>query len=357
MTPAEREHVRQELNSQRFVDKSPHQVYATLLDEGQYLCSVRTMYRILDQNKETRERRNQLTRPNYRKPELLATAPNQVWSWDITKLKGPEKWTHFYLYVILDIFSRYTVGWMLAHRESTELAKKLINETTQKQNIMLDQLTIHSDRGPSMTSHGVANWLGSLGVTKSLSRPHVSNDNPFSESQFKTMKYQPEFPDRFGCYQDALSFSRQFFGWYNNEHYHSGIAYVTPASLHYGRATAVIEARKTTLDTAYQSRPERFVGGRPTPAKLPTAVWINPPAKSNNEKGSSEFDCPEDPQVTSLTHPRSDYPSAGCVPAEPVSVSSDNLKVARRTSLNTRVMPEKIPGVRGLVPDHTAALP
>jgi putative transposase len=284
LTPTEREHVRQELNSQRFVDQSPPQVYATLLDEGRYLCSVRTMYRILGQHKETRERRNQLTRPNYRKPELLATAPNQVWSWDITKLKGPEKWTYYYLYVILDIFSRYTVGWMLAHRESTDLAKKLITESTEKQNIMFDQLTIHSDRGPSMTSHGVAHLLGSLGVTKSLSRPHVSNDNPFSESQFKTMKYQPEFPDRFGCYQDALSFSRRFFAWYNDDHYHSGIAYMTPAALHYGRAPAVIEARKTTLDAAYDLRPERFVDGRPTPAKLPTAVWINPPVRIENEK-------------------------------------------------------------------------
>ena len=357
LTPAEREHVRQELNSERFVDKSPPQVYATLLDEGRYLCSVRTMYRILDQNKETRERRNQLTRPNYRKPELLATAPNQVWSWDITKLKGPEKWTYYYLYVILDIFSRYTVGWMLAHRESTELAKKLITESTEKQNIMLDQLTIHSDRGPSMTSHGVAHLLGSLGVTKSLSRPHVSNDNPFSESQFKTMKYQPEFPDRFGCYQDGLSFSRQFFSWYNDEHYHSGIAYVTPASLHYGRAPAVIEARKSTLNTAYDLRPERFVGGRPTPAKLPTAVWINPPVQIGNEKRSSEFDCPEDPQVASLTHPRSDYPLAGCVPAEPASVLSDSATVNKINTLNTRAMPEKIPGVWGLAPDHTVILP
>ena len=357
LTPAEREHVRQELNSERFVDKSPPQVYATLLDEGRYLCSVRTMYRILDQNKETRERRNQLTRPNYRKPELLATAPNQVWSWDITKLKGPEKWTYYYLYVILDIFSRYTVGWMLAHRESTELAKKLITESTEKQNIMLDQLTIHSDRGPSMTSHGVAHLLGSLGVTKSLSRPHVSNDNPFSESQFKTMKYQPEFPDRFGCYQDGLSFSRQFFSWYNDEHYHSGIAYVTPASLHYGRAPAVIEARKSTLNTAYDLRPERFVGGRPTPAKLPTAVWINPPVRTENEKRSSEFDCPEDPQVASLTHPRSDYPLAGCVPAEPASVLSDSATVNKINTLNTRAMPEKIPGVWGLAPDHTVILP
>ena len=357
LTPAERENVRQELNCQRFVDKSPHQVYATLLDEDRYLCSVRTMYRILDQNKETRERRNQLTRPHYRKPELLATGPNQVWSWDITKLKGPEKWTYYYLYVILDIFSRYTVGWMLAHRESTELATKLITETTEKQNIMLDQLTIHSDRGPSMTSHGVAYLLGSLGVTKSLSRPHVSNDNPFSESQFKTMKYQPEFPDRFGCYQDGLSFSRRFFAWYNDDHYHSGIAYMTPASLHYGRAPAVIEARKSTLDMAYNLKPERFVGGRPTPAKLPTAVWINPPAKSANEKRSSEFDCPEDPQAASLTHPRSDYPWAGCVPAEPASVLSDSATVNKANTLNTRDMPEKIPGVRGLAPVHHSMLP
>jgi putative transposase len=331
--------VRKELYSDRFVDKSPNQIYAALLDDGVYLCSVRTMYRILKQDSATGERRNQLTRPNYKKPELLATMPNRVWSWDITKLKGPEKWTYYYLYVILDIYSRYTVGWMLAHRESADLATKLITETIETQNVERDQLVLHSDRGPSMASHSVANLLGSLGVTKSHSRPHVSNDNPFSESQFKTMKYQPEFPARFGCYQDASLFCRKFFDWYNNDHYHGSIGYVTPSSLHYGQAPEIIAARKNTLDLAFELRPERFVAGRPVPASLPTAVWINPPPESRNEKRPSEICCPEDPQEAPLTHPRSDYPLAGCVPAEPASVSSDKQKVTQDNTLNTRVMP------------------
>lgn len=194
------------------------------------------MYRILDEDKAAKERRNQLRHPNYKKPELLATAPNQVWSWDITKLKGPGKGTYYYLYVIIDIYSRYTVGWMLAYREQSELAQTLINESIEKQNVDRDQLTIHSDRGPSMTSHGVVQLLTSLGVTRPLSRPHVSNDNPYSESQFKTMKYRADFPQRFGCYEDGLSHSRKFFDWYNNDHYHSGIGYVTPTSLHNGKA-------------------------------------------------------------------------------------------------------------------------
>jgi putative transposase len=357
LSTEERDNVRQELYSDRFIDRSPYQVYAALLDEGRYLCSVRTMYRILAQNNANRERRNQLKRPNYRKPELLATEPNQVWSWDITKLKGPEKWTYYYLYVILDIFSRYVTGWMLAHREQAGLAKKLIQETIEKQDVQRDQLIIHSDRGPSMTSHSVANLLGSLGVTKSLSRPHVSNDNPYSESQFKTMKYQPEFPDRFGSYQDALSHSRRFFGWYNNEHYHSGIGLVTPASLHYGLAEGIIASRTSTLDLAFVANPERFVNGVPRPGKLPTAAWINAPASSPlNEKRPPEIHCPGGPQDASLTHPRFDYPLAGCVPAEPTSVSSKNVTIPSSKSLNTRVMPEKIPGDRGLAPDSTAFL-
>ena len=239
----ERKAVLDQLNSERFADQSPRQVYSKLLDEGSYLCSVRTMYRILEENQSSRERRNQLTHPKYRKPELLATGPNEVWSWDITKLKGPEKWTYYYLYVILDIYSRTVVGWMLAHRESSDLAKQLIATTIEKQEVPADQLIIHSDRGPSMTSHSVAHLLGSLGVTKSHSRPHVSNDNPFSESQFKTMKYRPEFPQRFGSYEDALGFCRRFFHWYNNEHYHSGIGMMTPASLHYGQAKEILSAQ------------------------------------------------------------------------------------------------------------------
>ena len=320
---SEREQVRQTLYSERFMDKSPYQVYATLLDDGEYLCSVRTMYRILDENNASKERRNQLKRPHYAKPELLATSPNQVWSWDITKLKGPEKWTYYYLYVILDIFSRYVVGWMLAHSEQAELASKLIRETVEKQNVCEDELIIHSDRGPSMTSHSVSQLLISLGVTKSHSRPHVSNDNPFSESQFKTMKYQPDFPDRFGCYEDGLGFCRQFFGWYNDEHYHSGIGLVTPSSLHYGEAAQVVVSRQATLQTAYATHPERFVHGRPKPPQLPSAVWINPPTNKDDaeKKRLPEINCPQKPEEASLTHPRSGYPLASCVPAELASVS------------------------------------
>ncbi len=228
LSAEQRGQVRDALNSERFMDKAPREIYATLLDEGEYLCSVRTMYRILDEEKAVRERRNQLKHPNYKKPELLATGPNQVWSWDITKLLGPQKWTYYYLYVILDIYSRYVTGWMLAHCEAASLASRLIRQTLENQGVSEDQLTIHSDRGPSMASQSVAQMLASLGVVKSHSRPHVSNDNPFSESQFKTMKYRPEFPDRFGGYEDALGFCRPFFKWYNDEHYHTGIGLLTP---------------------------------------------------------------------------------------------------------------------------------
>jgi putative transposase len=224
----ERQAVLDVLHSPRFVDKAPAAAYAALLDEGTYHCSIRTMYRILHDHDEVRERRNQLRHPKYKKPELLATGPNQVWSWDITKLLGPAKWTYYYLYVILDIYSRYAVGWMLASRENADLAKRLIRESIDRQNVNPGELIIHSDRGPSMKSHTVAQLLGSLGVTKSHSRPHVSNDNPFSESQFKTLKYRPEFPDRFGSQEDARGFCQRFFHWYHHEHYHSGIGLLTP---------------------------------------------------------------------------------------------------------------------------------
>ena len=237
----ERQEILAVLHRERFVDKAPAEVASTLVDEGVYLCSPRTMYRVLDANKEVRERRNQLRHPAYKKPELLATAPNQVWSWDITKLLGPVKWTYYYLYVILDIFSRYVVGWLLAERESASLAKRLISETCERQGIEKSQLTIHADRGSSMKSLPVAQLLADLGVTKSHSRPHVSDDNPFSESQFKTMKYRPEFPDRFGSRQDARAFCRTFFDWYNLEHRHSGIGYLTPEMVHYGHAKKVLE--------------------------------------------------------------------------------------------------------------------
>ena len=234
LPPAERETVLAHLHEERFQDRSPAAVYATLLDEGEYHCSIRTMYRFLKQEGESRERRDQLTHPPYKKPELLATAPNQLWSWDITKLLGPAKWTYFYLYVILDVFSRYVTGWMVAMRESAELAKRLIEESCVKQKIQRGQLTLHADRGTSMSSKPVAFLLADLGVTKTHSRPHVSDDNPYSESQFRTLKYRPEFPDRFGCIQDSRAFCQGFFRWYNEEHRHSGLALLTPAMAHYG---------------------------------------------------------------------------------------------------------------------------
>jgi len=265
------------LHAERFVDKAPAEVYATLLDEGTYFCSIRTMYRILDAHSEVRERRNQLRHPEYQKPELLATAPNQVWSWDITKLLGPTKWTYFYLYVILDIYSRYAVGWLLASRESGELAQRFIRETLEKQSVDENQLTLHSDRGPSMKSHTVAQLLATLGVIKSHSRPHVSNDNPFSESQFKTLKYRPDFPKRFQSFEEALSLCREFFTWYNEQHHHWGLGLLTPATVHYDRTADVLAHRQDTLDTAYAAHPERFVTGKPKPLKVPDEVWINPP--------------------------------------------------------------------------------
>jgi putative transposase len=278
LSVAEKEQVLLVLHSERFRDLAPQEVYATLLDEGVYLCSIRTMYRILEENKEVRERRNQAAHVEYAKPELLATRPNELWSWDITKLKGPVKWSYFHLYVIIDVFSRYVVGWMVADRESSELAKRLISETIRKQEADPTGLTIHADRGSSMKSKCVALMLSDLGVTKTHSRPHTSNDNPFSESQFKTMKYRPEFPARFGSIEDARAFGVDFFDWYNNEHHHSGIALLTPETVHYGLAEEVNLKRNVTLERAYQLHPERFVRKQPEPPQLPTAVWINPPA-------------------------------------------------------------------------------
>lgn len=277
LSPSEREVVRQTLNSERFQDQAPREAYATLLDEGQYLCHWRTMYRILDANQEIRERRNQLRHPTYQKPELLTTRPNELWSWDITKLLGPSKWTYFYLYVILDVFSRYVVGWMVALQEAVHLAEMLFLETCQKQNIQPGQLTLHADRGSPMNSKPLAMLLADLGVTKTHSRPHVSNDNPYSEAHFKTFKYYPAYPERFGSQADARSWCRNFFSWYNDEHHHSGIALLTPADVHYGRAEQMLANRQQVLLTAYDLHPERFVHGTPRPLELPPAVWINPP--------------------------------------------------------------------------------
>ena len=283
LSDEERSAVLAELHAERFVDASPAAVYATLLDEGTYLASERTMYRVLAANAEVRERRAQLRHPAYAAPELLATRPNELWSWDITKLKGPAKWTWFYLYVILDVFSRYVPGWMVATAESAVLAERLIADTVAKQGIEPGQLTIHADRGSSMASKPVALLLADLGVAKSHSRPHTSNDNPYSEAQFKTLKYRPGFPDRFGSIEDARSFCRRFFAWYNTEHRHSGIGLLTPATVHAGRAEDVRAARAITLAQAYSDHPERFVRRPPTPPELPTAVWINPPSRKEIE--------------------------------------------------------------------------
>lgn len=277
LSTAERTHVRQVLHSDRFVDKAPAQVWAELLDEDIYLCSISSMYRVLRDADEVRERRAQARHPAHVKPELVATAPNRVWSWDITKLHGPAKWTYYYLYVVLDVYSRYVVGWMIAPRESAALAEKLLGDTISKQGIDRNQLTIHADRGSSMASKPVAFLLADLGVTKSHSRPRVSNDNPFSEAQFKTLKYCPTFPGTFGSIQDARAFCQRFFSHYNLVHRHSGIGLMTPSDVHHGRSAEVITARAAVLDRAYQQRPDRFVRKPPRPPQLPTAAWINKP--------------------------------------------------------------------------------
>ena len=277
LPPEERVQVLATLHEPRFVDLAPAEVYATLLDEGRYLCSERTYYRVLDENAEVRERRNQLRHPHYTAPELLASRPNELWSWDITKLLGPTKWTYYYLYVVLDVFSRYAVGWMLAARESARLAEKLIAESCERQGITPGQLTVHADRGAAMTSKPVALLLADLGVTKSHSRPHVSNDNPYSEAQFKTLKYRPGFPDRFGSREHGRSYCGDFFPWYNTEHHHVGLGLFTPHDVHYGLAAAKREQRALVLAEAFAKNPKRFPNGLPSPRPLPTAAWINPP--------------------------------------------------------------------------------
>jgi putative transposase len=277
LTAPEREAVLAELRSERFVDCSPAQVWATLLDEGRYLASERTMYRLLAANGELRERRDQLTHPAYERPELLAERPNEVWSWDITKLLGPAKWTYFYLYAILDVFSRYCVGWTVQHRESGPVAEQLIAQACEQQQIARGQLTVHADRGSSMTSKPVAFLLADLGVTKTHSRPYTSTDNPYSEAQFKTLKYRPGFPQRFDTIEHARAFCREFFGWYNHTHRHAGIGLMTPATVHHGRASAVHAERARVLEAAYAATPERFVRRAPTPPPVPAAAWINKP--------------------------------------------------------------------------------
>jgi putative transposase len=278
LSESERHAVLAEPHSERFVDCSPAQVWATLLDEGQYLASERTFYRLLAvRHGGVRERRDQLAHPPYERPELLAERPNEVWSWDISKLKGPAKWTYFHLYVILDVFSRYAVAWTVAHCESAELAKALIAQAAEQQQIKRGQLTVHADRGIAMRSKPVAFLLADLGVLKSHNRPYTSTDNPYSEAHFKTLKYRPEFPDRFQNIEHARAFCRTFFDCYNHEHRHSGIGLMTPAAVHHGRAKTLHADRQRVLSAAYAARPERFVCRPPRPPALPTAVWINKP--------------------------------------------------------------------------------
>jgi len=297
LVPAERQAVLDVLHSERFVDQSPAEVQATLLEEQTYLCSTRTMYRVLAAADEVRERRDQARHPAYAKPELVATAPNQIWSWDITKLKGPIPYLYYSLYVILDLFSRYVVGWMAAGHENARLAQRLIEATCVKQGIGPHQLTIHADRGAPMRSKLVAELFADLSIGASHSRPRVSNDNPFSEAQFRTLKYRPEFPDRFGSLEDARAISHDLFAWYNDAHHHSGLSYLTPADVHYGRASTMLEGRHQTRLAAYAAHPERFVQGPPCREILPHAVWINPPAKSTGQEApGAMIVTPADPQ-------------------------------------------------------------
>jgi putative transposase len=281
LSEQERAEVRAVLNSKRFQDCPPRQVYATLLDEQTYLCHWRTMYRILKAHNEVSERRHQLKHPRSAKPELVATGPNQLWSWDITKLSGPATWHYYYRYVILDVFSRYVVGWLLAEQEAAKLAETLIAESCAKQNIAPDELTLHADRGGPMKAKTVGQLLIDLGITKSHSRPHVPDDNPYSEAHFKTLKYQPDFPGRFGSFQAALSWARRFFTWYNHQFYHSSLGLLTPASVHYGQAGVIVDQRQQVLQAAYEAHPERFGQGQPQQPSLPAEVWINqPPLKT-----------------------------------------------------------------------------
>jgi putative transposase len=301
---AERQAVLDVLHSERFVDQSPAEVQATLLEEQTYLCSTRTMYRILAAAEEVRERRDQARHPAYAKPELVATAPNQIWSWDITKLKGPIPYLYYSLYVILDLFSRYVVGWMVAPHENARLAQRLIEATCRKQGIGPHQLTMHADRGAPMRSKMLVELYADLHIGVSHSRPRVSNDNPFSEAQFRTFKYRPEFPDRFGSLEHARAVSHGLFTWYNEAHHHSGLSYLTPADVHYGRAATILEVRHRARLAAYAAHPERFVQGPPRLEILPHAVWINPPAKSTAQDApGATIVTPDDPQHGSIRRP------------------------------------------------------
>jgi putative transposase len=317
LSAPERREVLDILHSERFVDAPPAQVHATLLEEGSYLCSPRTMYRLLADSGEARERRDQLRHPRYARPELVATAPKQVWSWDITKLKGPAKLVYFYLYVIVDIFSRYVVGWMIAEAENAGLAERLIEQSCSKQGIAPNHLTLHADRGSPMISKTVAQLLAELGIDKSHGRPRVSNDNPFSEALFKTTKYRPAVPDRFAAVTHAREIFRGVFGWYNNQHHHSGIVYLTPAVVHHGRVDEVLDRRHRARMAAYLAHPDRFVNGPPQRESLPPAVWINPPEKTTHHDGSgSTIVDRDDPEVVPACCTYASFENLGVMPRE-----------------------------------------
>ncbi len=281
LSEAEERTILDHLHADRFVDKAPAEVYATLLDEGTYLGSIRTFYRVLAKHQEVRERRAVRSHPNYQRPELLATRPNELWSWDITKLRGPTRGVYLHLYVVIDVFSRYVVGWMVAQCESEELARELFRAIYEREGVEPGRVTVHADRGPAMTSRGLADLFVTLGIERSHSRPYVSDDNPYSESQFKTLKYRPDFPERFGGVEDGRAFCRGFFAWYNHEHHHAGLALLTPADVHFGRVEARVAARDVTLSEAYARHPERFVRGQPHARRPPTEVWINAPKEGS----------------------------------------------------------------------------
>jgi putative transposase len=316
LTQEQQQEVLDHLHSERFRDKAPPQVYTLLLDDGIYLCSVATMYRLLRKYGEVQERRRQRSSAKATRPELLAKAPREVWSWDITKLKGAVKWSYYYLYVLLDIYSRYVVGWCIAEKENAELAEALISETLVREKIPPGQLTLHADRGSAMTSKPVAALLVELGVTKSHSRPHTSDDNPFSESHFKTMKFRPEIPDRFGSAEEAREIFRGLFLWYNGEHRHSGIAMLSPEMVHLGTAPAVLSARAVVLSAAYAAHPERFVNQAPVPETLNADVWINRALPAVEASRDAEGDKYATPSICQSCGPASSLsPAAGSLAA------------------------------------------
>jgi putative transposase len=293
----ERAKVLATLDSDEYMDKAPAQVYAALLELGIYLCSIRTMYRILAANDQVRERRAQRQHPTYTKPQLVATGPNQVWTWDITKLPGPTKGTYFSLYVILDLYSRYIVGWQVATRESAAVYQQLVKACCKDQGVVPEQLTIHSDRGAPMTAKSTALLYADLGIIKSHSRPYTSNDNPYSEANFRTLKYRPDMPDQLGSVEHARQVVRALVDWYNDDHYHVGLALLHPADVHYGRAADIVAARQHVLDAVYERHPERFPLGRPTQKLPPAAAWINPPPMTNIDQ-SGQIGLDRDPNVT-----------------------------------------------------------